>query len=375
MDASLLLLVGLLLAYFNRTGALPGVCCGMAGNNLPTPQEVVDLYKAQNITKMRIFSPYQEILQALKGSNIELVMGILESDLGGIASSNISIASDWVKNNIIPYYPNVRFRYIVVGNEVNPFINSNAQYVLPAMQNIYDALKSRGLENQIKVSTIVSSQILVTSNPPSKGSFRDDAISYIKPITLFLRQNGSPLLANIYPYFIYNADQEGIGLSYALFTSQSVVAQDGKLGYRNLFDSMVDTLYSALEKLGASTIEIVVSESGWPSEGGSAASMENAGAYNSNLIQHVKGGTPKRPGKEVETYVFNMFDENNYDHFWGIYLPNKQPKYAFSFSNSVSTNDSTTSESNKLFTKNKNQMSHIASIAMSPFITLLLFNM
>ncbi|XP_042482645.1 glucan endo-1,3-beta-glucosidase-like isoform X2 [Macadamia integrifolia] len=345
MDATPLILVGLLMVCLNRTGAQSGVCCGMSGDNLPSPKEVVDLYKSQNITRMRLFGPNQEIFQALRDTNIELILGIPESDLEGIASSNLSTAIDWVNTNIIAYYPSVRFLYIANGNEVSPITNSNAQFFLPAMQNIYDQIAPAGLDNQIKVSTIVSAQILGTSNPPSKGAFRDDVGSFINPIILFLVQKGSPLLANVYPYFSYSADQQGISLSYALFTSQSIVVQDGKLGYRNLFDSIVNTLYSALEKLGASTIEIVVSESGWPSEGGTGASMENARVYNSNLLQHMKGGTLKRPGKEVETYVFNMFDENDYKHFWGLYLPNKQPKYGFNFS-SPPTN-SPPSESNK----------------------------
>ncbi|XP_042482648.1 glucan endo-1,3-beta-glucosidase-like [Macadamia integrifolia] len=340
----LLLFVGLLLACLNRTGAQSGVCCGMSGDNLPTPQEVVDLYKSQNISRMRLFGPNQAILQALQDTDIELVLDILEYDLEGIASNDMSIVIDWVNTNIIAYYPSVRFRYIVVGNEVNPLSNSNAQFVLPAMQNIYYTLASQGLEKQIKVSTIVSAQILGTTNPPSNGSFRDDARSYINPIIDFLVQKGSPLLANVYPYFSYSADQEGISLSYALFKSQSVVVQDGKHGYRNLFDSMVDALYSALEKLGASTVEIVVSESGWPTQGGSGASTENSGTYNSNLIQHVKGGTPKRPGKAIETYVFNIFDENSYNHFWGLYLPNKQPKYAFNFSSAPTIRTPTESQ-------------------------------
>ncbi|KAG4941093.1 hypothetical protein JHK87_044964 [Glycine soja] len=50
-------------------------------------------------------------------------------------------------------------------------------------------------------------------------------------------------------------------------------------GYQNLFDAMLDSKYTALEKMGAPNLEIVVSESGWPSLGGDGALVENAHAY------------------------------------------------------------------------------------------------
>jgi hypothetical protein len=136
----------------------------------------------------------------------------------------------------------------------------------------------------------------------------------------------------VYPYFSYTDDPSQISLPYALFTSPGVVVQDGSLGYQNLFDALLDAQYSALEKAGAPNLQIVVSESGWPSEGGDAASVDNAGTYYNNLINHVKGGTPKKQGQAIEAYLFAMFDENQkpgaaVEQHFGLFLPNKQPKY------------------------------------------------
>ncbi|XP_050369115.1 glucan endo-1,3-beta-glucosidase-like, partial [Argentina anserina] len=213
---------------------------------------------------------------------------------------------------------------------------AEAKYLLPAIQNIQNAITATNLQGQIKVSTAIDTTLLGTTFPPSNGAFSDPANSFITPIITFLGNNGAPLLANVYPYFAYIGNPIDIKLEYALFTSPGVVVQDGSNGYQNIFDAWLDALYSALEKAGAPNMAIVVSESGWPSEGGDAATTGNAGTYYSKLINHVKTGTPKRPNGAIETYLFAMFDENLKDgaavekHF-GIFSPNKQPKYQLTF--------------------------------------------
>jgi exo-beta-1,3-glucanase (GH17 family) len=95
---------------------------------------------------------------------------------------------------------------------------------------------------------------------------------------------------------------------------------------------MVDVLHSALEKAGGANIPIVVTETGWPSDGGLDASVENAKTYIGKLIPHVKNGTPKRPGA-WETYIFVIFNENQKppgveQH---LFYPNENPVYSVRF--------------------------------------------
>ncbi|KAJ6794349.1 putative glucan endo-1,3-beta-glucosidase GVI [Iris pallida] len=323
----------LLLSFFS---SLPGaesigVNYGMIGNNLPTPDEVVSLYKSRNITELRLFNPNTTVLAALENSGIGVVLGTLNQDLQSLAASP-SFAARWVSANVVPFSKSVDFRYITAGNEVIP--GESAPFVLPAIKNLGAALRSASLK--IPVTTVVSTQVLNVSYPPSQGAF--GSLSVMSPLVAFLEANNVPLLVNVYPYFAYAGDSENVRLDYSLFTANGVVVQDGPLGYTNLFDAIVDACYSALERAGGRGVEVVVSETGWPSGGGGAgATVENAKTYNNNLVAHLRknGGTPKRPGRETEAYLFAIFNENQKpagtEQNFGLFRPDMTEVYHVNF--------------------------------------------
>ncbi|KAG0477317.1 hypothetical protein HPP92_014158 [Vanilla planifolia] len=282
------------------TSVLPiGVCYGMLGDNLPPPSEVIALYKVSNFEAMRLYNANHKVLQTLKGSNIQLLLGVPNELLQSFAS-DANAANAWIQTNVVSYSADINFRYVAVGNEVIP--GDLAQYVLPAMENIKNALALAGLQNTIKVSTAVAQVVLGSSFPPSAGAFSSDVQQTLGPITQFLASIEAPLF----------------------------VVVDGPFNYTNLFDAIVDAFYYALERVGGEKVGIVVSETGWPSAGGTDTTVDNAQTYNSNLFKHAEQGTPKRPGS-METYIFAMFNENQkppgVEQNWGLFYPDKKPVY------------------------------------------------
>ncbi|KAJ4812750.1 hypothetical protein LUZ62_025316 [Rhynchospora pubera] len=322
-----------------------GVCYGMIGDNLPSPNDVVRLYQSKGIRAMRIYFPDQATFNALKGTGIDLTLDVPNDVLPSLAN-DASAAARWVQNNILAH-DGVSFKYIVVGNEL---FGDAANKILPAMSKIWDALCSAGRCNQIQVSTAVSFSVVKNTYPPSSGEFSE---SFMFPIVNFLKNTGNPLMVSIYPYFSYAHNQAQISLDYALFKSPGPVFTDGQYQYQNLFDAMVDSVYSALEKAGANSalekagsilalekarsnpVRVIPVESGWPRSGGVGASLVNAQTYNQNLIKHVRNGTPKRPGN-LETYIFAMFNENKkkgdeVERNFGLFNPDLSPAYPLNF--------------------------------------------
>ncbi|KAH6775017.1 hypothetical protein C2S52_012578 [Perilla frutescens var. hirtella] len=338
----MLVLLIVISLYSTAVGQV-GVCYGRVGNNLPNPSEVVALYKKNNITRMRLYDPYPPALQALGGSGIELMLGILNNDLEVLAKCQCH-ANAWVHANVMSY-PNVKFRYIVVGNEIDPASNYGP-FVFPAMKNIYNAISSAGLGGQITVSTSIKTDLLGKSSPPEAGEFRSNVTWFIKPIVEFLMDTGAPLLANIYPYFAYMNDMENISLSFALLQPNCGVFLGG-VYYDNLFYAILDSVYAAMEKILApamaadqknkeKTPRVTTSETESVGDADAFSSVENARIYNNNLMRIVKNGTPKRPSTPTETYIFAMFDENEktgpeYERHFGIFYPDGKPKYPLRF--------------------------------------------
>ncbi|XP_057441999.1 glucan endo-1,3-beta-glucosidase 2-like [Lotus japonicus] len=317
-----------------------GVNIGTDLSDMPHPTQVVALLKAQKIRNVRLYDADQAMLIALAKTGIQVVVTVPNEELLGIGQSN-STAANWVFRNVVAHYPATNITAICVGSEVLTTLPNAAKVLVNAIKYIHSALVASNLDRQVKVSTPLSSSIILDSFPPSQAFFNRSMNSVLVPILDFLQSSGSYLMLNIYPYYDYMQSNGVIPLDYALFKplppNKEAVDSNTLLHYSNVFDAMVDAAYFAMAFLNYTNIPVVVTESGWPSKGDSDepdATVDNANTYNSNLIQHVinKTGTPKHPGIAVSTYIYELYNEDMKtgplsEKNWGLFDANGVPIY------------------------------------------------
>ncbi|KAM7275141.1 hypothetical protein ACFE04_017007 [Oxalis oulophora] len=323
-------------------GGSIGVNYGRIANNLPSAIKVIQLLKTQRIDKVKVFDTDPSVLKALSGSNIKVTVDI-PNEILSLAATRASFASAWVQKNIAAYYPHTQIEAIAVGNEVFVDPHNTTKFLVPAMRNIHQALVKLSLDSTIKVSSPIALSALQSSYPSSSGSFREELVGPVfKPMLDFIRETSSFLMVNAYPFFAYESNSDVIPLDYALFRENPGVVDTGNgLRYFNLFDAQIDAVFAALSALNYDDVPLVVTETGWPSKGDEneiGASLENARAYNGNLIRRILtgGGTPLRPKADLTVYLFALFNENQKvgptsEQNYGLFYPNEDKVYDIPF--------------------------------------------
>ncbi|CAN6216705.1 unnamed protein product [Urochloa humidicola] len=322
-----------------RRAAALGINYGQVGNNLPPPQQVVQLLSSLRISKVRIYDVNPQVLSAFANTGIELIVTVPDDLVPGMAAS-ASQALQWLTAGVRPYFPATRVTGIAVGNEV--FTGDDAQLkasLVPAMRNLHAALAQLGMDAYVRVSTANSLAVLATSYPPSQGVFTQDAAPYMAQLLRFLSDTSAPFWINAYPYFAYKDDPTKVSLDYALSNPYRVGAVDPytHLQYTSMLYAQVDAVTFAAARLGYGNVPVYVSETGWPSKGDAneaGATVENARQYNRNLLmRQISGeGTPLRPKLRLEVYLFALFNEDmkpgpTSERNYGLYQPDMSMVY------------------------------------------------
>lgn len=314
----------------------------MASHKLP-PKTVVQMLKDNGIKKVKLFDADSTTMNALAGSDIEVMVAIPNDQL--LAMNSYKRAKDWVRRNVTRYNfdGGVNIKYVAVGNE--PFLTTyNGSFInitFPALENIQNALNEAGAGDSIKATMPSNADVYNSpeSNPvPSAGRFRPDISGLMTQIVEFLAKNGAPFTINIYPFLsLYGNDD--FPFNYAFFDGGNPIVDNG-IQYTNVFDANFDTLVSSLRAIGHGDMTIIVGEVGWPTDGDKNANIANAQRFYNGLMPRLAGnvGTPLRPGY-LEVYLFGLLDEDvksvapgNFERHWGIYRYDGQPKFPLDLS-------------------------------------------
>uniref|UniRef100_J3LAN0 Glucan endo-1,3-beta-D-glucosidase n=1 Tax=Oryza brachyantha TaxID=4533 RepID=J3LAN0_ORYBR len=253
-----------------------GVNYGRIADNLPPPAEVVKLLRMARIKNVKIYDADHSVLDAFRGSGLNLVIAITNGEVKDIAA-NPAKAMDWLNENVQPYYPSTRIVGITVGNEVLGGQDAGlAEALVGAVVNVHDALKMLRLADKIELTTPHSEAVFANSYPPSACVFRDDLMVYLKPLLDFFSGTGAPFYVNASPFLAYMSDPAHIDINYALFKPNSgVLDQKTNLHYDNMFDAQ---------------------------------------------------GPPSRPNRVVKAYIFALFNENlkpgpTTERHYGLFKP------------------------------------------------------
>ncbi|XP_073136964.1 probable glucan endo-1,3-beta-glucosidase A6 [Henckelia pumila] len=162
------------------------------GNNLPSPSESIKLVQKLNGKRIKIYGANPKTLQDIQNTDIQISI-MVPNDLIHDISTNQTLADEWVRLNVVPFYPKSKIRYLLVGNEILSNSPNTIRY----------SMRKFGLK-KIKVGTPLAMDALESSFPPSNGTFRFDVREkVIKPLLHFLDRSKSFFFVDAYNYFAW----------------------------------------------------------------------------------------------------------------------------------------------------------------------------
>ncbi|BBG94070.1 O-Glycosyl hydrolases family 17 protein, partial [Prunus dulcis] len=269
-----------------------GICYGRVANNLPPPAAVVQILQTNNISSVRLFNTDPATLQSFSSTpTIRLTIGVPNELLPTLASATVPDALAWLNPTSSPTspQPNTLPRRRQRGLPQRPLLHPPRPSrhsqpppsppnprPLPNHQALFPASRLRTLRLLPSLLRLLRPLPPTLSPPPPPLPPRHKLSLHgqLLPLLQLLKQP-SLCLPRLRPLSSFRR--------------------------RNLFDASVDAFVSAMEREGVAGVAVVVSETGWPTRGGEAASVENALAYNAEVVRRaVEGvGTPRRPGVGV----------------------------------------------------------------------------
>ncbi|KZV25759.1 glucan endo-1,3-beta-glucosidase 9 [Dorcoceras hygrometricum] len=345
LKSQLAVLVVACLAYTVNAQGI-GVNWGREASHPLPPPKVVELLKANNIAKVKLFDADPLVLESLSGSNIHVIVGIPNFMLRRLNSS-FKAAESWVHENLTRFVSDgasrVLIDYIAVGDE--PFLQSYGEQFYPfavgAAANIQAALLEAHISEKVKVVVPCSSDAFLSeSGLPSEGQIRPDVNKTMIELLSFLSRNRSPFVLTISPFQSY-LESKNLSLDFALFRDSARQQNDTHRSYKNSFDLSYNTVTVALSNAGFPRVEIIVGRIGWPTDGAANATSSLAEEFLKGLFRHLHSRSMSSPNPlplPSEVYISSLLDEDmrstatgNFERHWGVFTFDGQAKYQVDF--------------------------------------------
>ncbi|KAL6846819.1 hypothetical protein ACP4OV_024267 [Aristida adscensionis] len=320
-----------------------GVNYGRVADDIPPPRRSVELLRAAGAGSVKIYDANAAVLRALAGTRMRVSIMVPNELIPAIAAS-AAAADRWVAENLLPYLPATRVKFLLVGNEVlsdATIAASTWPRLVPAMENLHRSLRARRVAS-VKLGTTLAMDALAGGafpRPPSSAAFRPDvAAAVVRPLLHFLNGTNSYYFVDAYPYFVWAGHNLTVPLDYALFQGGACyVDPTTGLTYTNLLDEMLDAVAIAMAKLGYGRVKLAIAETGWPNGGDYdqiGGNVRNAAIYNRNLAMRMakNPGTPLRPRAKMPVFVFSLYNEDlkpgpGTERHWGLYYANGTAVY------------------------------------------------
>ncbi|CAM9997100.1 unnamed protein product [Ascophyllum nodosum] len=221
----------------------------------------------------------------------------------------------WINHNLRPIVRRIRqckvFKeiFLAVGNEsLAPWhVERFGARLAPCLREVHAALVETRLADRVKLVTPLEMSVLGCSYPPSAGQISEAHAEVVKDVVRLLVRIGSPFCINIYPFFA----REHASRDFVLFGPDPGYLDCGKR-YNNMFSAQYDAVVSALSKLGvlgADAMDVVVTETGWPSACADMGDGPSARRFTAGAAAASVNGTPLRPGR-MDVYLFELYDES-----------------------------------------------------------------
>lgn len=262
---------------------------------------------------------------------LEILLGTLNSHVTNLFQTRAG--ADTFVNATAPYLRTGVIQAIALGNEPNDRKQANiAPGVFSvAAGNLRASLDAAGFQDvPITVCLLYGG---IVSYPPAQAHFQEtgDIYSMEGYARALAGLSGKPFVfVNLFPHFAVTSVVAQFPQTaswypqFGLFTSTADPAsQDGNLApYWDLLDLQYNTVTLSLGKAGLGNVQVYVSETGWPSDGGGTyTTVANEAAFVNGLLDRWVGPQRSTASPSVPTFLFSAFDNPDgagVEGHWGL---------------------------------------------------------